>query len=331
MRKFLFQKNRTFPLGFLSDHILVKIFFYGLLFIKILFPTISHADAEVLFKENSKAVVVVMAYDFAHDPIAQGSGFVVRQDGVIVTNYHVINKATYIAIKVRGKVLEVEGLLYIDRENDLVIIKAKANDLPVVRLGDVDEMNIGEKVYVISSPKGYENTISEGILSGIRVADHKGKILQITAPISKGSSGAPVFNKNGDVVGVVTFLIKEAQNLNFAMPVNLLRDKMDSKETISLKEYKEEFEKEYIKWLAATLVKTQDWSRAKIPKGKTIEVSEEVLRLNPYHANAHTTLIVHYYCNGYKEKALEQYQILKAFNPSAAYGIRCLFGDSFFK
>lgn len=62
-----------------------------------------------------------------------------------------------------------------------------------------------------------------------------------------------MFNKNGEVIGVVTFLIKEAQNLNFAMPVDLIRDKVDIKEVTPLKEFKEEFEKEYIKWLASEM------------------------------------------------------------------------------
>lgn len=182
---------------------------------------------------------------------------------------------------------------------------------PVVRLGDIDKVNIGEKIYVISSPQGFENTISEGILSGLRdftwerptslpplssstifesveswkrwerKREYRKKILQFSAPISLGSSGGPVFNKNGEVIGIVTFLIKEAQNINFAMPVNLIKDEIENEEVIPLKEFQKEFEREYIKFLAEILAKTQDWSKAKIPKEKSIEVCKEVLILNP--------------------------------------------------
>ncbi|MEW6162859.1 MAG: trypsin-like peptidase domain-containing protein [Nitrospirota bacterium] len=82
-----------------------------------------------------------------------------RADGAIVTSYHVISRSIDIAVKAGDKVLEVEGLLYIDKESDLVILKTKADDLPLVRFGDIDKVNIGEKVHVISSPQGFENTI----------------------------------------------------------------------------------------------------------------------------------------------------------------------------
>ncbi len=199
------------------------------LILLFLLPVVSFADADRIFRENSKAVVVVTPYDEKGNAIGQGSGFIVRADGAVVTNYHVISKARDIKVKAGDKVLDVEGLIFTDKENDLVILKAKAKDMPVVKLGVIEKANIGEHVYVISSPEGLENTISDGLLSGIREIDKKREILQITAPISPGSSGGPVFNINGEVIGVVTLLIKEAQNLNFAMPVELIKDKINSK------------------------------------------------------------------------------------------------------
>ncbi len=85
----------------------------------MLLPAVSFADADKIFKENNKAVVVVVAYDEKNKPISKGSGFIVRQDGAIVTNYHVISKGTNIAVKAGDKVLGVEGFLNIDKENDL--------------------------------------------------------------------------------------------------------------------------------------------------------------------------------------------------------------------
>ncbi|MBI3355029.1 MAG: hypothetical protein HY034_09115 [Nitrospirae bacterium] len=93
-----------------------NIFFLSLLLIvKILLPSISFADADKIFKENNKAVVVIIAYDQKGKPISQGSGFIVRQDGAIVTNYHVVSNAKDIAIKAGSKVIEVEGFICIDK------------------------------------------------------------------------------------------------------------------------------------------------------------------------------------------------------------------------
>ncbi len=85
------------------------IIFTLLLIAKILLPAVSFADADKIFKENNKAVV---AYNQKGEPISQGSGFIVRQDGAVITNYHVISKASNIAVKAGDKVLEVEGFIY---------------------------------------------------------------------------------------------------------------------------------------------------------------------------------------------------------------------------
>ena len=214
----------------LLPHILIISFAF------LLVPTVSFADADRIYKKNNKAVVVVVAYDEKGNAISQGSGFIVRRDGAVVTNYHVISKARSIEVKAGNKIFDVEGLILTDKESDLAILKVRAKDMPVVNLGVVGKVNIGESVYVISSPVGLENTISDGLLSGIREIDGKREILQITAPISPGSSGGPVFNINGEAIGVVTMLIKEAQNVNFAMPVKLIKDKIGTKRATAIKE-----------------------------------------------------------------------------------------------
>lgn len=199
----------------------------------ILFPCVCFGDAEKIFRENNPAVVVVASLDREGKPMGIGSGFIVREDGVIVTNYHVINMAADIKIKIGSRVTNVEGLLHVDPENDIAILKVEGEGYPKVKIGDAHKAQVGEKVYAIGSPKGLENTISEGILSGIRDVDSERKILQMTAAISPGSSGGPVFNSRGEVIGIATFLIAETQNLNFAMPINLITAGLSKKELVS--------------------------------------------------------------------------------------------------
>lgn len=207
---------------------------FTIIAIGLLFPSYLFASADKVFKSNSNSVVVIVTYDSKGNPIMQGSGFVVRADGVIVTNYHVISEAVEVKVKVSGAVLNVTGYLYEDKDNDLVILKTDGTNLPFVTIGNDKRINIGEKVFVISSPKGFENTISDGILSGIREVMPERKYLQITAPVSPGSSGGPVFNETGEVIGIVTFLIDKAQNINFALPISLIKDKINNNKVTKL-------------------------------------------------------------------------------------------------
>ncbi len=290
-------------------------------------PAISLADADRIFKENSKAVVVIVTYDEKGKPIGQGSGFLVRQDGAIVTNYHVISNAKNIKIKASDKILDVEGLLHIDKENDLVILKAKGKNLPTLKIGDIGKMNVGDKVYVISSPQGLENTISDGILSGIREITPQRKILQITSPISKGSSGGPVFNKSGEVIGIATLLIKEAQNLNFAMPVNLVKDKIVSKKVISLKDSVIE---DYKKTAEFWFVLGYYYGEAGMHK-EAVEAYKQAIRIKPDDADAHYNLGVAYGKLVMYREGIEAYKQairIKPDDADAHYNLGVTYGKS---
>lgn len=195
--------------------------------------TLCLADADKIYRENNASVVVIIAVDREGRSVRQGSGFIVREDGAIVTNYHVISGATEIKVKIGPKFLDIEGVLYVDLENDVALLKVEGTGYPVLRVGDAGSLRIGERVYAIGSPHGLENTISEGIVSGIREIGPKRQVVQMTAPISPGSSGGPVFNGKGEVVGIATFLIEENQNLNFALPVNLIEPGLGKKDLVS--------------------------------------------------------------------------------------------------
>src|SRR4030066_2365807 len=163
----------------------------------IFFLTSCASEANRIYKENRKTVVEILIYDNRGNPISQGNGFIVRRDGVIVTNYHVITGAEDIKVKANGKVFEVERLLYINKENDIAILKAESKELPIVKFGDSDKAVVGENVYVISRlPGGLKNTLPDGILQELKKIDLKIKLLQITASTSAGSSGSPVFKRH---------------------------------------------------------------------------------------------------------------------------------------
>jgi len=282
-------------------------------FLIILFPALAIAQADKIFKENSKAVVVVVTFNEKGEPISQGSGFIVRTDGVIVTTYHVISNAKGIKVKAGDKVLDVEGLIYEDKENDLVILKVTGENLPIVRIGDIEKENIGEKVYVISSPKGLENTISDGLLSGIRDTSDK-KVLQITAPVSPGSSGGPVFNKDGEVIGIATFLLEEAQNLNFAMPVNFIKDKIGSKKVTTIKDSDiTDYKKTTEYWFYLGLYYSNSGKYR-----EALDAFNQALRIKPDDAEAHYNLGVVYWKSGMHKEAIESFKQTIRIRPNYA-------------
>ena len=161
-----------------------------------------------------------------------GSGFFVGPNQ-IATNYHVIeailNEGALGSVKLVGKdeIYAIEDIVSFDKEKDLAIIKVRevkgtGIDVPALRLGDSDAVQIGDKVYVAGNPEGLEGTFSDGIISAIR-GNSTDKIFQMTAPISPGSSGGPVLNNSGKVIGISVGGMEHGQNLNFAIPVNYLK------------------------------------------------------------------------------------------------------------
>jgi hypothetical protein len=197
-------------------------------------PAISFADADRIFKENHKAVVTIYTYDRYGAKIGLGSGFIVRSSGIVVTNNHVVNFAKAVKIRFIDKLYKAK-VNYRNAANDIAILKIESTqrNMPVVVLGDSQKIAIGERVFVIGSPLGLEKTLSDGIVSGVRWLDYsERKYIQFTAPVSPGSSGGPVFNKDGEVIGIATATLEAeeaeppAQNLNFAVPINTVKQKI---------------------------------------------------------------------------------------------------------
>ena len=163
------------------------------------------------------AVVVIHALENG-DTIGQGSGFIVRPDGTIVTNRHVIEGATRLAVTLAdGERYERVFLVSEDSRRDLAVLRIPAASLPALPIGDDQHVEVGDPVYVMGNPMGLEGTFSNGLLSAKRTIDGVAMV-QITAPISPGSSGGPVLNASGEVIGIATLMYDEGQNLNMAVP-----------------------------------------------------------------------------------------------------------------
>jgi S1-C subfamily serine protease len=173
-----------------------------------------------IVKANSTKVIMILTYDANGQPLAIGSGFFISNDGQIATNFHVLEGATKAIVKAieSEDKFAVENAIYIDPAYDLAIIKIEKVTEAVI-LGDDESLPVGERIVAIGNPEGLEGSVSEGIVSGFRSIDKDHRVIQITAPISPGSSGGPVFDSKGQVIGIASASLISGQNLNFAIPV----------------------------------------------------------------------------------------------------------------
>lgn len=159
-----------------------------------------------------------------------GSGFILDANGTIVTNAHVVEGADEVTVtlkdgrELRGEVIGEDSL------TDLAVINVEASELPTVTLGDSDALRPGEWAIAIGNPLGLDNTVTAGIISAtgrtsaqIRVPDKRVQFIQTDAAINPGNSGGPLLNERGEVIGVNTAIIGNAQGLGFAIPINQAR------------------------------------------------------------------------------------------------------------
>jgi len=192
-----------------------------------------------LVKEIQPAVVTVITYDKDENLLGQGSGFFIDDKGHVITNYHILVGAYSAKVKAcDGKAYPVK-LVVAENENiDLIKVSV---DMPEKAVKFVQLTNtapeVAERVLVIGSPMGLEQTVSEGIVSAVRDIPTIGKIFQISAPISPGSSGSPVVDMEGKVIGVATFQFIEGQNLNFAVSGEHVLALKSEKESKTLMEW----------------------------------------------------------------------------------------------
>ncbi len=159
-----------------------------------------------------------------------GSGFVIHKSGYIVTNYHVVQRASEITVSFADKMTAKVENLYFDASHDLAVLKIKPpRPLHVLPLGRGDDLMIGETVIAIGNPLGYQHTVTVGVVSAVgRVLRFRGGVvykdlIQTDASINPGNSGGPLLDINGELIGINTAIRGDAQNIGFAINVKSLK------------------------------------------------------------------------------------------------------------
>ncbi|MCL6534977.1 MAG: S1C family serine protease [Armatimonadetes bacterium] len=180
----------------------------------------AQSDWTTVAQRTKSSVVKIIAR--TSDGEATGTGFAVSADGKIATNYHVIEGASRIFVKLpNGRTVGVQRVIASDKRVDLAILQVRGVSLRPLPLGDSSAVKVGQEVCVMGSPLGLEQSFSTGVVSAKRVLGGF-EWVQFTAPISPGNSGSPVMTRSGRVIGVATFGYEKGQNLNFAASVKYL-------------------------------------------------------------------------------------------------------------
>lgn len=188
-------------------------------------------STEDLFKQASPSVVLIEVFNGSGERSGTGSGFVAA-DGTILTNYHVIRGAHSANVHLQdGSTIPSQGAIGFDQYRDVAVLKVQNLTAKPLALADSEKLQIGDRIIAIGSPLAIQNTLSDGIVSGIRNG-----LIQTSTPISPGSSGGPLFNKHGEVVGITVAQITGAQNINFAVPINWAKSYLHSSDLTSIED-----------------------------------------------------------------------------------------------
>jgi S1-C subfamily serine protease len=183
-------------------------------------------DIPQIVSQPKPAVVQIIALNQQNKPLKTGTGFFVSADGNLLTNFHVISGASSILAKTpSGAIYFFKEIVSVSARTDVALLRFYATDVPHLNLGSTTEAAEGQRVLVIGNPEGLEGTVSDGIISAFR--DNR-SMIQITAPLSHGSSGSPVLNESGQVLGIATLIFREGQNLNFAISAEAIRSAISS-------------------------------------------------------------------------------------------------------
>lgn len=182
-------------------------------------------SAVEISEKCTDAVFQIYSYAFNGELVSLGSGFFISEDGVAVTNFHVAQHSSYLfAFLNDGRYYEDINIMDGDFSQDLALLKFKSEDkFKYLEINDYDEIKQGQTLYAIGNPEGLSNTLSQGIVSNVKRVLNGTEYFQMTAPITNGSSGGPVVNEYGEVIGVSAAGFGEA-NLNLAVPIGYIHN-----------------------------------------------------------------------------------------------------------
>jgi S1-C subfamily serine protease len=316
-----------------------------------------------LVKRVKPTVVAISTYDSNGEALMTGSGFFLRP-GQVVTNLHVVRGAVRAEIKTldgKGKVFPVKGTLAVDEEGDLALLDV---DMPLERAKTIelahDLPDEGETIFVIGNPLKLEGSVSDGIVSAVREVPNSYRIIQITAPISHGNSGSPVFNLKGQVLGVVTVKVTNGQNINLAIAAarvaQLTAGKLQPLSELAVKGKGDVAESLYKSGLDSLWLGNYDnavgyfenaanknprradaWVQVgycKVKQGKNqeaIRAYQQALQLRPTDAEIHNKLGDAYYYSGRLREAIDSYTEAARLRPDWAetfYNLAIAYSES---
>jgi len=191
-----------------------------------------------IVEKNDKFVALLIIVNEDRNIIGTGSGFLVGREGLLVTNYHVMKNAKGGVAKFSDrKIYSIKSIQAINIKRDIALVKIDYANDKYAEIGDSDLAQVGERVVAIGSPFALANSVSDGLVSGIRKINNDYQLIQISAAISPGSSGGPLFNLSGKVIGITSSGLAggSAQNINFAIPINYAKTLMKSYQPVLLK------------------------------------------------------------------------------------------------
>lgn len=205
-----------------------------------------------------------------------GSGFIVSNDGLVVTNKHVVADVTlkYYVVVGKDDVIEVKNI-YRDPLNDLAILKVEKTGLIAVELGDSDQLKVGQSVIAIGTPLGeFRSTVTKGVVSGlgrgitagsVEYSEKLENVIQTDAAINPGNSGGPLFSSGGQVIGVNVAVSANGQNIGFALPINLIKESIDYFRKTG------EFERPYL-GVGYKMINQEEATKNKVPAGAWVQL-----------------------------------------------------------
>jgi hypothetical protein len=190
------------------------------------------APFEEIVSQAVEATVVIRSES------SQGSGIIVDKNGTIATSLHVLEDAVDLQVVLSsGEVYDDVSVINFDQRKDIALIKIRGFELPYARMGNSNNLNLGQSIFTIGAPQGLDKTVSRGIISALRMTGNGYQTIQTDASISEGSSGGGLFSDSGELIGVLAATHTGGQNLNFAIPINYLAGMLDTQVRYSESEF----------------------------------------------------------------------------------------------